>query len=309
MRIITIAIILFAAFFRLSAQQDVSYSQYMYDKMLINPAYAGSSKWIVGSLKNRTYVSEIEGVHRTNVFSFQAPWQSKNIGMGLKLVQDKIAVTNRYMMSGIFSYHIGFGNGRLSFGLEGGIINSHYNYDELVRIMHDDPAIPLGDQSTIIPDISTGIFYQNQNFYLGATAYHLLNRKKSWPDYANNQFYKQEKSFYLTGGYMIEVSRDMILEPGFLLKYVNGVIPQADVNLSIIMIEKFSAGLSYRTGDAVLAMFKLDVTKNLKIMYSYDYTLSPLTSYSKGNHEIGISYGIELLPPPAKKVIHPRYYF
>ena len=64
-----------------------------------------------------------------------------------------------------------------------------------------------------------------------------------------------------------------------------------------------------RTGDAILAMVKVDITKNLKVMYSYDYTLSPLTSYSKGNHEFGISYGIELLPPPAKKVIHPRYYF
>ncbi len=112
-------VILSTLFLKLTAQQDISFSQYMYDKMLVNPAYAGSSTWVVGSLKNRTYVSDIEGVPQTNIFSFQAPWQSKNIGFGMKFIQDRIAVTNRFIASGIFSYHIGFGNGRLSFGLEG----------------------------------------------------------------------------------------------------------------------------------------------------------------------------------------------
>ena len=302
-------IILSTFFLKLTAQQDISFSQYMYDKMLVNPAYAGSSKWIVGSLKNRTYVSDIEGVPQTNIFSFQAPWQSKNIGFGVKFIQDKIAVTNRFIASGIFSYHIGFGNGRLSFGLEGGIINSHFNYDDLVRTVQNDPSIPVGNQSTIMPDISTGIFYRSEKFYLGASAYHLLNRHIPNPEDSDNAFYTQARNYYMIGGYSIEVDRDIMLEPGFLVKYVDGIIPQVDLNVSLIFIDKFSAGISYRTGDAVLAMFKVDVTKNIKIMYSYDYTLSPLTKYSKGNHEFGISYGVELLPPPAKKVIHPRYYF
>ena len=302
-------IILSTFFLKLTAQQDISFSQYMYDKMLVNPAYAGSSKWIVGSLKNRTYVSDIEGVPQTNIFSFQAPWQSKNIGFGVKFIQDKIAVTNRFIASGIFSYHIGFGNGRLSFGLEGGIINSHFNYDDLVRTVQNDPSIPVGNQSTIMPDISTGIFYRSEKFYLGASAYHLLNRHIPNPEDSDNAFYTQARNYYMIGGYNIEVDRDIMLEPGFLVKYVDGIIPQVDLNVSLIFIDKFSAGISYRTGDAVLAMFKVDVTKNIKIMYSYDYTLSPLTKYSKGNHEFGISYGVELLPPPAKKVIHPRYYF
>ncbi len=175
--------------------------------------------------------------------------------------------------------------------------------------MQNDPSIPVGNQSTIMPDISTGIFYRSEKFYFGASAYHLLNRPVPGPEDSENAFYRQERNYYMTGGYSIEVDRDIVLEPSCLVKYVNGIIPQADINLSLIFIDKFSAGISYRTGDAVLAMFKVDVTKNIKIMYSYDYTLSALTKYSKGNHEFGISYGVELLPPPAKKVIHPRYYF
>ena len=77
-----------------AGQQDVSFSQYMFDKMLANPAYAGSSRWMVGSLKNRTMVSKIKGAPMSNLFTFQAPVQTKSIGLGLKVIQDKIAITN-----------------------------------------------------------------------------------------------------------------------------------------------------------------------------------------------------------------------
>src|SRR6056297_2358509 len=89
------------------AQQDVRFSQYTFDKLLINPAYAGSSKWVVGSVKNRTQISKIEGIPQSNTFSFQGPIQTKNIGLGAKVIHDKIAVTNRFIATGIFSYHIG----------------------------------------------------------------------------------------------------------------------------------------------------------------------------------------------------------
>lgn len=308
-RIIIATILVIAAIQGVLGQQDVTFSQYTFDKMLINPAYTGSSRWLVGSMKNRTTFSTIEGVPQSNIFSFQAPIQIKNIGVGTKVIQDKIAVTNRFLATALFSYHIGFGKGKLSFGLEGGIINSNYNYDNLERIILDDPSLPAGAQSVFIPDFTTGIFYQNQMFYIGGSASHLVDSKRTTPNYAKNQYYSQEKNYYLMGGYFFELSKEAILEPGFLVKYVYGVPVQADVNLMFTLIDKFSAGFSYRTGDAVLAMIKLDITKNLKIMYSFDYTLSPLTSYFSGNHEFGLSYGIELLPPPAKKVIHPRYYF
>ncbi len=305
-----IAFIIFSIFIvGCYGQQDVTFSQYTFDKLLINPAYAGSSKWIVGSVKNRTQVSKIEGIPQSNTFSFQGPIQKKNIGLGAKVIHDRIAVTNRFIATGIFSYHIGFGKGKLSFGLEGGVINSNYSYDDLERTIYDDPSLPVGKESVFIPDFSAAIYYQNEQFYVGGTAGHLVNSKALIPHFNSNQFYSQAQNYYLMGGYFFEISRDVILEPGFLVKYVHGAPVQADVNILFTMIDKFSAGLSYRTGDAVIAMVKVDITKNLKIQYSFDYTLSPFSNYFSGNHEFGISYGIELLPPPAEKVIHPRYYF
>jgi type IX secretion system PorP/SprF family membrane protein len=292
-----------------SGQQDVSFSQYMFDKMLINPAYAGSSRWMVGSLKNRTMVSKIKGAPMSNIFTFQAPVQTKSIGLGLKLIQDKIAITNTIEIDGIFSYHIGFGKGKLSFGIEAGGIKNDYNYDELIRITPDDPALPTGDQSTFVPDISSGVFYQNDQFYLGGSAYHLLNRKKNVLVFDQNQNYVVAKTYTALGGIFIDLKKNMILEPSFLLKYVKGAPVQIDINTSLVFVDKLAFGISYRTGDAIIGMFKYDITKNLKFSYSYDYALSRLSRFSMGNHEISISYGVELLPPPSKRVIHPRYYF
>lgn len=293
------------------AQQDVSFSQYAFDKMLINPAYAGSSQWLVGSVKNRTTFSSIEGVPQSNILTFQAPVQIKNIGLGMKVLQDKIAVTNNFTGTLQFSYHIGFGKGKLSFGLEGGIINSNYNYDPLVRVDSEteDLAIPSGFQSVIMPDFSTGIFYNHEKYYVGGSASHLLDNKRTIPDYSRNELYSQDMNYYLMAGYYFEIKRDYIFEPALVVKYVYGVLPQADINLMFTAIDKFTVGVSYRSFDAVMAMVKIDITKNLKIMYSFDYTISALSNYFGGCHEIGISYGVELLPPPAKKVIHPRYYF
>jgi type IX secretion system PorP/SprF family membrane protein len=306
--LITCAIFL-AVILNVSGQQDVSFSQYMFDKMLVNPAYAGSSKWVVGSLKNRTMISKIKGVPLTNIFTFQAPIQTKSIGLGLKIIQDKIAITNTLAIDGVFSYHIGFGRGKLSFGIEAGGIRNSYDYDQLIRVEGDDPAIPTGKQAYFIPDVSTGVYYQNDKFYLGGTAYHLFNRKKNVLSYTQSEINIVSKNYCALGGLFLEIKKDIIIEPGFLIKYVSGAPVQLDLNTSLVFVDKMAFGVSYRTGDAIIGMFKFDITKNLKISYSYDYVLSRLSSFSMGNHELSISYGIELLPPPAKKVIHPRYYF
>jgi type IX secretion system PorP/SprF family membrane protein len=225
------------------------------------------------------------------------------------VIQDKIAITNTIGFDALFAYHIGFGKGKLSFGIEGGGIKNFFNYDYLTRITAVDPAIPVGDQSTFVPDVSSGIFYQSDQFYVGGSVYHLLNSKRTLLMSENNMNYVVAKTYSSMGGVFIELKRNIILEPSFLIKYVKGAPVQVDINTSLVYVDKMAFGLSYRTGDALIAMFKFDITKNLKVVYSYDYTLSRLSKFSYGNHELSISYGVELLPPPSKRVIHPRYYF
>ena len=290
-------------------QRDPVYSQYMFDKVLINPAYAGSSNWIVGSLKYRSHLMGIEGAPQTNLFTFHAPIQKKSMGVGLKAIYDKTAVTNTLTVTGMYSYHLGFGDGKLSFGLEGGMVHSSTDYQKLIRHDADDPSIPETVEVAIVPDASFGIFYHAEKYYAGAALYHLFSSIPLLPESANNEMIQMEKTAYLFGGYILDVSKSFALEPGGLLKYAPGAPLQADLNLNLIYNERITLGGSYRTGGAAAVLLKVDVTEGIRIAYSYDINFSKLSNFSTGSHEIMLSFGRKLLPPAIKQEVHPRYYF
>ncbi len=309
LRILLISVIALVLGGKVFCQQDPVYSQYVFDKMLINPAVVGSSNWIVLSMKHRNQFLGIEGAPLTSILTAHTPIQSKNMGLGLKIVQDNIGVSQVFSFTGFYSYHIGFGNGKLSFGLEGGLIHYLSNYHLLNRIDYDDLAIPATGEAGYVPDVSVGLFYQSRKYYLGASSHHLFNLKNSRPLYEKNSLVKSEVEFNAMAGYIVLASDNFELEPGCMVRYVRNLPVQADAYLNMTFLERMTLGVGYRSGDAVSVICRIIVAKKIRFAYSYDYRLSPLANYSKGSHEVTISYGIELLPPPTRRVVHPRYYF
>jgi len=308
-KIFIIFILIISGYVAVHGQQDPVYSQYMFDKILINPAYAGSSNWVVTTLKHRRQFEGMEGAPITNLLTFHAPIQTKNMGLGLKLVQDNIAVSQILTLKGLYSYHIGFGSGKLSFGLEAGVINNVTNYDRLIRVDQDDQAIPGAGEAAFMPDASFGLYFQNQKYYLGATVNHLFSSTKSVSQYQRNELVKTEMDYYGLAGYIFNVTDALEIEPGIMIKYLPGIPVQADGYINLTFWERITIGTSYRRGDAISFLCRIVAADNFRIGYSYDYTLSGLADFSHGSHEIMITYGLELLAPPAKKVVHPRYYF
>ena len=187
----------------------------------------------------------------------------------------------------------------------------HYltNYQLLNRLDDNDLAIPGTGEAGFSPDASVGLFYQTNRYYLGASSHHLFNISKSLPLYEKNDLVKSEMDFSAMFGYIIVASKNFELEPGFMVRYIANAPIQADAYLNFTFLDRLTIGSSYRTGDAVSFICRVFIAKKYRIAYSYDYRLSPLANYSSGSHEVMISYGIELLAPPSKKVVHPRYYF
>ncbi|MEZ5071372.1 MAG: type IX secretion system membrane protein PorP/SprF [Bacteroidales bacterium] len=306
---IILALILSGPLLSALGQRDPLYSQYMFDKLLVNPAYAGSSNWIVGSLKYRNHLGGIEGAPQTSLFTFHLPLQKKSMGLGVKAVYDQLAVSNSMTLTGIYSFHIGFGGGKLSFGLEGGMVYNLTDYQSLVRYDPIDQSIPETTEAAIAPDASFGIYYNAKSLYVGVAAYHLFNPKRTVPAYDRNQMFQLEKTFYALGGYVIDIGKVFAVEPGFLVCYEPGAPFQVDGFLNFTYAERITLGGAYRTSQAAAVMLKVNVTEGLRIAYSYDLNVSNLANYSSGSHEFMLSYGIKLLPPPARKEVHPRYYF
>ena len=293
---------------QVNAQQDPMYSMYMFDKMLINPGYTGSASTMVGTVKYRAQFAGLEGNPTTQTVNFHAPLKNRKVGLGFKVVNDQIAIIKNLNASAFYSYHLFVGGGKLSFGLETGIYNRSIEYGDLVLNQLGDQAIPDANASALVPDASWGVYYHRNQFYGGFSQNHILHSNFKDVAEGTSQSHLYTHTNLLVGN-LFEFNRTWGLEPSILLKSVSGAPAQLDLNATLYYKELLGAGLQYRTGDAIGAYLRVNINEQLRVAYGYDMTVSGFSDYSGGAHEIVISYGIDLPPPPAQKEVHPRYYY
>jgi type IX secretion system PorP/SprF family membrane protein len=293
---------------KVRGQHAPMYSMYMFDKAIINPAYAGSSDYMLYTLKHRKQFVGLDGSPSTQTFNFHMPINKRTMGLGGKMINDKIAIMHNINASIYYAYHLNFSGGKLSFGIEGGINRRSINYSNLSLHHQYDHTIPAGLTSGIVPDLSWGTYYSKQDFFIGFSQLHLL--KSTFPEASeitsNSRLYRH--SNFLIGN-TFSLNNKFSLQPSMLLKFLPGSLFQMDFNALVYYDELAAIGIQYRSGDAIIAVLRINIGDNLRVSYSYDITTSKLSPYSKGAHEILVSYGIKLPPPPTRKEIHPRYYF
>lgn len=291
------------------AQQDPQYSQYMFDKLVINPAYAGSVGAIEGLLGYRNQFVGFEGSPITSKLTVHAPIQAKYMGVGLKVIHDQLGVTKSTTINGIYSYHIGLAGGKMSFGLEGGIMNYSVAFDQLNLSAQDDDVFNQGALSKIAPDASFGLFYTTDRFYAGVSGFHLIKSKISPVAITRDPVAQMAQHWFFHTGYYIEISDDLGIEPSVLVKTVTAAPMSMDINTNIMWKDMVAAGISYRTGDALAFLVRYKYDDMIVVGYSYDMRISGLAAYTGAAHEVILSYRLKLLPPAREKVVDPRYYF
>lgn len=306
---IVVILILACSSITLIAQQLPHYSQYMFDGVAINPAYAGSKNIVFGALTHRMQFTGFEGAPVTQKLTLNAPIQSKYMGVGIRALHDKIGVSEVISVMGIYSYHIGVGKGKVSFGLEGGFMNQTIDFSSLIRTDVDDIALSYSKESVFVPDVSFGIYYHDERFYLGGSSFHLLEGKTNFTGNERELISKMSRHYFITTGYKFMVSEKIDFEPSILSKVVQGAPSQFDLNANVVWNKMIALGGSYRTGDGLSFLFRYLIKEKFVVGYSYDLTLSELANYSTGSHEIMLGYQIKLLPPAREKVTDPRYYF
>ncbi len=297
------------------SQQEPMYTQNNFDRLVFNPAYAGSSGWIVNSFKHRTQFTGIEGAPQTQMFTIHAPWQIKSMGFGGKIVNDKLGATNQLNVNLISAYHLGIGEGKLSVGLEFGIFSQSIDFTQLHKVNPNDQAIPNEKQSVMKPDGAFGIQYQSVNrkkrreYFIGFSIQHLFGSDLNFTGNDRPLVAELSRHYFLSGGYAFDYKSGLTLQPCFLLKKVAGAPSQIDLYVNAIYKEKYTVGIGYRTSDAMTFVLKYHITDAIRVAYSYDLRISPIAKYSSAAHEIMLRYGIKLLPPQQIKEIDPRFYF
>jgi type IX secretion system PorP/SprF family membrane protein len=244
----------------------------------------------------------IDGAPVTGTFTAHTPIHKEKMGLGIILTNDKISVFNQTSLSAIYSYRILISETRrLSFGLQGGFNNYTIRNSQLTSKVPNDPLLTNSDVSSFTPSFGAGIYYDSKKSYIGFSIPYLTGKIFQ----PKSAVINLRNYYFLTAGYIIDISNDVKLKPSFLAKYISGNPMQVDLNTNIMFREVFWFGLSYRSFNSLCFLTQVNITDQLRIGYSYDMSLGKLAGLNAGAHELMINY---LFSFHKTKVVTPRLF-
>ena len=266
----------------LQAQQDVMISQYLFNGLLINPGYACSHPYTSSSLLHRSQWNQFDGAPTTSVVAIDGALRNNSMGVGILMLHDQIGLTTQTDVSMSFAYRMRLGAGRLALGLKGGLANTRADLFSAQTTDPGDPNYSENQQIQQSAKFGFGAYYHMQRFYVGMSIPTLMalgpNAQTNTPH------------LLTTAGVVMKVSSGVMLKPSVLVKMVEAAPAQLDLNLHALFQEKIWLGAGWRSGDAVVGMFEVQVTPELRIGYARDFTLSEIRDYSAGSNEILIGF-------------------
>jgi type IX secretion system PorP/SprF family membrane protein len=285
-----------------SAQQDAQFTQYMYNTININPAYAGSRGVLSIFALHRTQWVGLDGAPVTNALSVNTPLNATNLGLGVSVINDKIGPTHENTISADLSYTIPASETfKLSFGIKATANLFDLDVSRL-NPADDDPS--LHDYSNkFTPNIGAGVYLHSDKAYVGFSVPNFIQTNR----YDDNEvaIFKEQINYYLIAGYVFDLNDGIKFKPAVLAKMVEGAPLQADVSANFMFSNKFVVGVAYRWSAALSAMVGFQVSEGLYIGYGYDHETTNLNNYNSGSHEIFLRY--ELFKND-NKIITPRFF-
>ena len=300
-----VALVVIASWVDLHAQQDPHYTQYMYNMNVINPAYAGSKENLsIGLLYRKQWV-EIEDAPTTFTLSGHSP-VGKNVGLGLSVISDKIGPVEENNIYGDFSYTLNLGGEhKLAFGIKAGITLHQVGlYSDIYNTLPNpnDPAFSADTNNSYF-NLGSGLFYYTNKYYLAFSVPNMMN--STHLDFDGREFGSETSHYFLTGGYVFDVSQNIKFKPFFMLKSAFDAPSSLDVSTNFLFNEKFEAGLTYRLDDSFGAMVNYAITPNVKIGYAYDHIVSDLNVTTPSSHEFILLFDLNF---PKKVSSSPRFF-
>ncbi len=294
----------------ISAQQDAQYTQYMYNTLSINPAYAGSRDVfsIVGLYRDQ-WVG-LSGTPRTVTFSLHSP-VGKNVGLGFNVVRDDVFITSETYADFDFSYTLNLSKkSKLALGVKGGVHLLDINSTKLVTGPFNigDPDSEINIDSKFSPQVGFGAYFYTPRFYVGASVPNFIETEHfETSDNSNNSLTtaKERINFYFISGYTLPLTREIQFKPAILTKYVEGAPLQVDFSGSFLVSQRFSFGAAYRWDAAVSFMAGFQLTNQILVGVAYDRATTDLVQYNNGTYEALLRF--ELFDS-ANRLVSPRFF-
>ncbi|MBA4746976.1 type IX secretion system membrane protein PorP/SprF [Muricauda sp. TY007] len=274
------------------AQQDAQYTQYMYNTVSVNPAYAGSRGHLSIAGLYRNQWLGLDGAPETQTLNVHTPVGYRGVGLGLSIVNDKIGPTSETYFDVDFSYTIQTSDeGKLSFGLKASAHMLDIRYSELDEYEVDPQLRSQQDiQNKFSPNIGAGVYYHTDKFYAGISAPRMLETTHF--DSSSASTAKEQMNLYLITGYVWDLNPSLKFKPTLLTKTVQGAPLQVDLSANFMLNEKFIGGVAYRWDAAFSGLMGFMLSDQFMIGLAYDREISELgaATFNDGSFEIILRY-------------------
>ncbi|WP_347050454.1 PorP/SprF family type IX secretion system membrane protein [Flavobacterium olei] len=288
-----------------NAQQDAQFTQYMYNTIEVNPAYAGSRGALSVFGLYRTQWVGLDGAPETSTFSVNTPLNNSDLGLGVSLVNDKIGPTTENTLSADLSYTIPTSpDWKLSFGIKATANLFNLGINKLSMEDQNDQQFQ-NLKNRITPNVGAGIYYHSDRAYIGLSVPNFIETDRYNSD--DTAIFKDKINYYLIAGYVFNLDRleYVKFKPALMAKMVEGAPLQVDVSGNFMFNDKFVLGLAYRWSASVSAMAGFQVSKGMYIGYGYDHETTQLRKYNSGSHEIFLRFEFF---NNYSKMISPRFF-
>lgn len=306
------------------AQQTIQFSQYMFNGLALNPAYAGYHEDLTLNLSDRIQWVGINDAPKTSSVAVDglANQENKNVGLGFIAALDQLGPESSVSAFANYAYRLRLDEldtKRLCFGIGAGVLQYSLDGSKFSALDTGDGSVPAGSVSKITPDFRFGVYYSSPSAYFGASVFNLLSGA------FNNiiddpEIIKPVRTFYVTGGLMVPLSDGIDLKPSFMIKEDFKAPANIDLTAYLAFNRIIWIGATYRMGvstgdsslqgnlqgeDAMAVLLQYYISERIRVGYAYDFTVSKLAGYQNGTHELSVSISF---PGKKQRIISPRYF-
>ncbi len=288
----------------ISAQQDPMFTQYMFNTLAINPAYAGSREVLSVMLLARQQWVGFEGAPSTATLTAHSPVYN-NMATGISMIYDSYGPVNQTSLFVDYAYHLKMNNNlKLSLGLKGGFSHYAVDFTDLQRTESIDDAYNYLNEKETLPNFGFGIFLFNQNFYLGLSIPRIL--ENSFENGSTNYGDGTEiRHYYGMAGVVLHVNEWLVLRPSVMGRMAQGAPFSVDGNINSVLYDQLWLGVMYRLNESFGGIVQYQFSSQIKVGYAFDLNTNELSSYHSGTHEIMINYEFNF---NKERVLNPRYF-
>ncbi|MDP3557468.1 MAG: type IX secretion system membrane protein PorP/SprF [Bacteroidota bacterium] len=292
------------------AQQDPMYTHYMYNTLMVNPGYAGSRDALTVTALHRSQWVDFKGAPVVQSITLHAPLKNDHFGLGLSVLNDKIGTTNKTSVFGDFAYRMALTKkSKLALGINAGANIFQANLSSLQIGDQADPVFQNNINNHVTPNFGFGAYYSRERFYAGVSVPNLIQNNYSKIDLANGNTLtgSEQRHYFFIAGAVINLSENVAFKPTTFIKVTSAAPVQADVTASFIFMKKLLLGAMFRTGDAFGGLVGFNITEQLHIGYSFDWSYGLQTAkYNQGSHEVVLRY--DFMTYDKKQIHSPRHF-